>query len=71
VEQIAQLSPAMIKLYTGRTQKTLRRDLNALLALRLLAVNEARALKPNVEIIAAFLPARKALEIPTPTVRQG
>jgi Fic family protein len=71
VGQIAQLSPATIKLYSGRTEKTLRRDLHALLALGLLVVNETGAFKANVEIIAAFLPARKALDIPTPTIRQG
>jgi Fic family protein len=70
-DEISLLSPHLARLYAERTQKTLRRDLNELKNLGLVVADSAGRFKANVEIIAAFLPARRSPEAPAPTVRQG
>ena len=71
VDQISTLSPQLARLYVERTHKGLRRDLNHLKSLELVVADASGRYRANVDIIAAFLPARKSPEMPTPTVRQG
>lgn len=71
VDEIALLSPAVAGMYAGRSEKMLRRDLNELKSLRLVVADEAGRFRPNLDLIAAFLPARRALEPPATQVVRG
>jgi Fic family protein len=70
LEEISLLSPTMAKIYADRTHKTLRRDINELKNLGLVIASEPGRWKPNVDIIAAFLPARHVPAMPTPEIRR-
>jgi hypothetical protein len=71
VDQISTLSPQLARLYVERTHKALRRDLNQLKSLELVVADGSGRYRANVEIIVAFLPARRTTAMPQPTVRQG
>lgn len=57
VGKIAELTPRLAKAYAGKTSKTLQRDVNALLAMDLIA-REGRKIRARREVILAFLPLR-------------
>ncbi len=61
-DEILRLTPDIALLYSGRSQKMLKRDLNELCRLGLLVSDGAGRYRPNAEKIAAFLPAQKPPE---------
>ncbi len=71
LEEIALLTPAVAAMYAGRSQKMLRRDLNELKRLNVVVTDATGRFKPNVEIIAAFPPARRAVQAPVTQVVRG
>ena len=68
LDEITLLTPSLAAMYAGRSQKMLRRDLNELKKLNLVVTDATGRFKPNVEIIAAFLPARRVV---LPSVTQA
>lgn len=60
-EQIRRVSIRMAEAYAGKTNKTVRRDVNALLAMGLVVVTP-RGIRAQTEIVRAFLPPRVADE---------
>ncbi len=56
--EILLISPRVARDYAGKGDKTLTRDLNALLSMKLLR-RENRQYRPNRELILAFLPKRR------------
>lgn len=55
--QITRLNPDLAVMYAGKTHKTLTRDLNKLVAAGLI-VREGNSVRPQIEIMQAFLPLR-------------
>ena len=58
ITEVRRLTPEAAEQYSGKTQKTVVRDINALVGMGLLK-REARLIKPNFEAISAFLPERR------------
>jgi Fic family protein len=59
VSEVKELSPRLAAAYAIKTAKTVQRDLNALLAMGLIA-REGNKIRARREIILSFLPLRKA-----------
>lgn len=57
-EDLRGLSPRMAQAYAAKTDKTLTRDLNALMKLDLV-VREEKGFRARKELILAFLPAKR------------
>jgi Fic family protein len=55
ISEISELTTRLAKAYAGKTSKTLNRDLNALIAMDLIA-REGRKIRARREIILSFLP---------------
>jgi len=53
--QLRKLSPSLVEMYHGKTDKTLTRDINAVVAMGLVR-REGRSYIPNKHVIEAFLP---------------
>lgn len=66
---LRRLTPQLAELYANKTTKTINRDVNALLDMGLI-LRSGRGVRAAKELIAAFLPVRKApamlLETPAP-----
>ena len=71
MDQIPLLNPHLAKLYAAKSSKTLRRDLNELVQMGLVRADSDGRFKVAMEIMSAFLPARRSLVAPPTTVRQG
>jgi Fic family protein len=59
------LSPGLVEMYHGKTEKTLTRDLNAILEMGLIC-RQGRDYIPNKHIIEAFLPVIAEAPAPSP-----
>jgi Fic family protein len=58
VADVMGLSPRLAKEYAGKTEKTLNRDLNELVLMKLIKRHPGRLISANSETIRAFLPWR-------------
>jgi Fic family protein len=58
ISDIMGLSPRLAKEYAGKTEKTLSRDVNALVQMRLIRRMPGRRVRANTDTIKAFLPWR-------------
>jgi len=54
--ELRALSPGLVEMYHGKTEKTLTRDINALLSMELIRGVQGGAYVPNKQIIEAFRP---------------
>lgn len=64
------LTPLLARAYASKSAKTVSRDLNALVARGLIDRTRARV-RARREIILAFLPLRRAVEIREPALGGG
>ena len=62
VAEVLDLSPRLSRAYAGKTSKTVQRDLNALVKLGLIE-REGRSVHARREVILAFLPLRRRVEL--------
>lgn len=58
-KDLTSVSPRVLKLYQGKTDRTLARDINALKEMGLLEYVPRRGFRARTEIILAFLPDQK------------
>lgn len=70
VSEVPMLTPLLARAYASKSAKTVSRDLNALVARGLIDRTRARV-RARREIILAFLPLRRAVEIREPALGGG
>lgn len=58
ISDIMEMTPRLAREYAGKTDKTLTRDINALVEMKLLVRSAGRRVRAKREIISAFLPWR-------------